>query len=263
MAKKKLRNWLLLNKVLFVSNKKKLAFLFICLFQINLNGQIANYINNGSFEDKINCNLPVYGFKAKYWRGLDSLNTGIIYASTCYSNVPYGGFDFQYPRSGNSYFSFTPLCVPPACSSNNNRAYIKNRLKGLLVNGKTYCVKLYVNITNNSTYGVSNIDLFFGDYNIDTITKAVTPITYIIPQVQNPTGNIITDTLNWIPITGTFVANGTEKYCVIGNFKSDAATTKTLVNPTNLPAVACDILIDDVSCIPIDLPAYAGDVVYT
>ena len=64
--------------------------------------------------------------------------------------------------------------------------------------------------------------------------------------------------MNWVSITGTFVANGTEKNCVIGNFRTDAATTKTLVNSTYLPAITCDILIDDVSCIPIDLPAYAG-----
>jgi hypothetical protein len=69
---------------------------------------------------------------------------------------------------------------------------------------------------------------------------------------------MVTDTMGWTLITGTFVANGTEKHCVIGNFKSDANTNKILINPTNLPAIACDVLIDDVSCIPTDLPAYAG-----
>jgi hypothetical protein len=58
------------------------------------------------------------------------------------------------------------------------------------------------------------------------------------------------------------VANGTEKHCVIGNFKSDAATTKTLINSSSLPTIGCDILIDDISCIPIDLPAYAGPDVF-
>ena len=58
------------------------------------------------------------------------------------------------------------------------------------------------------------------------------------------------------------MANGTEKHCVIGNFKSDAATTKTLINSSSLPTIGCDILIDDVSCIPIDLPAYAGPDVF-
>jgi hypothetical protein len=69
---------------------------------------------------------------------------------------------------------------------------------------------------------------------------------------------MITDTLGWTLITGTFVANGTEKHCVIGNFKSDANTNKILINPTILPTIGCDILVEDVSCIPTDLPAFAG-----
>ncbi len=64
--------------------------------------------------------------------------------------------------------------------------------------------------------------------------------------------------LNWIPITGTFVANGTEKYMMIGNFKSDTNTNKLLTNPTNLPASASEYLIDAVSCIELNIPAYAG-----
>lgn len=83
-------------------------------------------------------------------------------------------------------------------------------------------------------------------------------MSYLIPQIQNPSNNIITDTLNWTAITGTFIATGDEKFMVIGNFRSDAATTKTLINSTNLPAVFTDICIDAVSCIELNLPAYAG-----
>jgi hypothetical protein len=45
---------------------------------------------------------------------------------------------------------------------------------------------------------------------------------------------------------------------MIGNFKNDANTNTVLVNPTNLPAVFSDYIFDDISCIDIDLPAYAG-----
>ncbi len=99
---------------------------------------------------------------------------------------------------------------------------------------------------------------FQNDNGIDTITKFTIPLTYIVPQIQNSTGNIISDTLNWTLVTGTFVANGNEKHCVIGNFKSDANTNKVLINTTNLPFIFADCAIDDVSCIPLDLPAYAG-----
>src|SRR5690606_22419827 len=68
----------------------------------------------------------------------------------------------------------------------------------------------------------------------------------------------ITDTLNWVAITGTFVANGTEKYLLLGNFLSDDDTDTLMINPTNLPTIATEAGIDDVSCIPLDLEAYAG-----
>jgi hypothetical protein len=127
-----------------------------------------------------------------------------------------------------------------------------------LQSGITYCVKFYVCVGNPATYGIDGFGAYFGDNSLDTITKCCVPLTYLVPQVQNIMGNIISDTLNWTLITGTFVANGTEKHMVIGNFKSDAATTKTLINSTNLPYIGMDACIDDVSCIPVDLPAYAG-----
>jgi hypothetical protein len=54
------------------------------------------------------------------------------------------------------------------------------------------------------------------------------------------------------------VANGTEKFMLLGNFKSDIATNSIVINPTNLPLIATDFLFDDISVIDIDLSAYAG-----
>jgi hypothetical protein len=117
-------------------------------------------------------------------------------------------------------------------------------------------------VGNPATYGIDSFGAYFGDNSLDTITTCCIPLNYLIPQIQNPVGNIISDTLNWTLITGTFVASGNEKHMVIGNFKTDAATTKTLINSSNLPFVAMDACIDDVSCIPIDLSAYAGPDLY-
>jgi hypothetical protein len=99
---------------------------------------------------------------------------------------------------------------------------------------------------------------YFGDNTLDTISYAYVPLIYINPQIQNPSNNIIKDTLNWTAITGTFIATGVEKFMLIGNFKSDAATNKQLIDPTNTNPIGTDVCIDDVSCIPIDLPAFAG-----
>jgi hypothetical protein len=98
--------------------------------------------------------------------------------------------------------------------------------------------------------------MYFGDASVDTIKYCVMPLTYLVPQVQY-SGPPITDTLNWTAISGTFTAAGDEKYLLLGNFKSDAATNTVLINPS-LTAQATDLYIDDVSVIELNAPAYAG-----
>jgi len=215
-----------------------------------MNAQTANYISNGSFEE--DCPTVVNPI---YWPGIDSLLcSGGGFASECplVANAPLNGFTYQKARTGKAYMIST--FFQPGVSI----GYLSNRLKQKLVSNKTYCVRFYVNISGNSTYGMDSFGAYFGGTELDTISQCNVPLTYLNPQIQNPVGNIITDTLAWTLITGTFVASGNEKYAAIGNFKADAQVNKIFINPANSPAIFTDVCIDDVSCIPIDLPAYAG-----
>jgi len=254
-------------KKLLLRDNSKLLSLFIlfigpCFTSFSqINSGIANFVSNGGFEDSFNCT----SLMPKFWRGIDSLNSnGGYYCSACSNigNVPLNLFTYQLPKKGLSYLMNGFLCVPPACADNFNRGYLRNRLKSNLQAGKTYCVKFYVNISNNSTYGMDGFAAYFCDNSIDTITQSNIPLTYLNPQVQNPNGNIITDTLNWSLVTGTFVASGIEKFLLIGNFKSDAATNKININPTSTLGIGTDVCVDQVSCIDVDLPAYAGPDTY-
>jgi hypothetical protein len=110
--------------------------------------------------------------------------------------------------------------------------------------------------TNNNRIAIDKFGAYFSDAALDTINYCEVPLTYLNPQVENQNG-IITDTLNWTPVQGTFVANGTEKYMVIGNFRTNAATNTLLIN-SPLAFMSADIYVDDVSLIELDLPAYAG-----
>ncbi|MBK7666004.1 MAG: T9SS type A sorting domain-containing protein [Sphingobacteriaceae bacterium] len=70
-------------------------------------------------------------------------------------------------------------------------------------------------------------------------------------------GNTIGDTLNWIEVSGTFTASGNESYLTLGNFLSDAATTKTVSNGSQTTDLNF-YFIDDVSVIDFNLSASAG-----
>lgn len=254
-----LKNWLSPNNIsLCFSNKNKMGFLLILFFSFKIsNAQIANYVSNGGFEEIIDCNNP-FPFKIKSWGNIDTTKAGFYALNTCYGNVPYAGLGrFQYPRHGSGFILGTVLCDVNNCNPNTNRNYFKNRLKSKLVSGVTYCVKFYVNNINVSAFGIDSYGAYFGDNSLDTINYTMKPLTYLTPQVQNPVGNIITDTLNWALITGTFVASGNEKYMVIGNFKNDASTMKSQIQPT-VSYAWCDANFDDVSVIDVNLPANAG-----
>ena len=208
---------------------------------------IANYVSNGSFEDTVN----ILYIRPKFWGSLD---TGKYFGLFLRSpiQVPKNSFGFQRAKTGKNYL------ISILYSTTSSKGYPRNRLRSNLTQGKTYCVTFYVALSNQSTHGIDAIGAYFGDTSLDTITKCNIPITYLTPQIYNPALNVITDTLNWTAITGTYVANGIEQYMVIGNFKSDANTNTTLTNTLNFPANFADYYLDDVSVIDIDLPAYAG-----
>lgn len=175
----------------------------------------------------------------------------------CFFNAPNTGIGFQYPKSGQTFARTTPYCTNP-CTLYASRGYPKNRMKANLEANKTYCVKMYVCRQNDCPYAVSDFGFYFGDNSTDTIKYCNGPITYLTPQVSNPVSNIITDTLNWVAISGTFVATGNEKYLVLGNFNNNAATTSSLVDNSWGTGVWAEYFVDDISCIEVNLPAYAG-----
>lgn len=254
LKKQILRNWLFQNNVFsLIKNYGQIMLVVLLSCHLAKAQQIANYVNNGGFEIPKSTNMQ----KAKYWDSIDSTQNGgqLLSYTIAPFLVPNSSFTHQWPFKGNNHF-ISPVLYKPN-TSQTARGYPRNFLKQTLQNGKTYCVKFYANVTNQSSYAVDGLGALFGDVNIDTITKCNYPISYLNPQIQYTAG-FFTDTMNWLPITGTFVANGTEKYVLLGNFKSDAATNTLMINPTNSVLVFCDMLYDNVSCIDIDLPAFAG-----
>jgi hypothetical protein len=242
------------NGIHFLLNQKGCALLivisgfFSCYSQI-----IGNFVKNGSFEDLYTCNNFSHSLEeARGWLSIDSGSFGAVYRNKCNATAPKNANTFQFPRTGNGYILSTYYY------DNITRGYQKNRLKSQLETGKKYCVKFYVNIANTSPWGIDGFGALFSDASIDTISKCTNPLTYLNPQVKNPMGNVIKDTLLWVPISGTFVATGNEKYLLLGNFIADNAVSTFPLYGPYYPDKWCDVCIDDVSCIEMDLPAYAG-----
>jgi len=236
----------------------KRCYIVLLSFTVSeLSAQIANFISNPSFEDVIaTATLNPYE-AAHHWSSIDSTKCGSHrLRSKKLSSVPIGFGGYQLPKSGGNFIVTQPYCDQNTCLG-ETRWYPRTRLKRQLTAGQVYCVRFFVVATNNSQLAIQQIGAHLGDKWLDTIKNCMSPITHLVPQIENQNG-FLSDTLNWTAISGTCIANGTEKYLVLGNFYSNAMTQTILINPTYLPALGADILIDDVSVIDIDLPAYAG-----
>jgi hypothetical protein len=238
-------------------------FLFTCatlLAQVNL-------VKNPSFEQYSQCPFQDDQIRfANFWSPIDTISTNPLcspeYCNTCTTiggpTIPYDAAFYQYPRTGNgmAQVQVFEMNIPDSYQ----RDYLQGRLYHPLIAGKQYCVTFYVVYEELSGNAIANIGAFFDNGGIDNTDSlgCALPQTTHIPQVENTT--IISDTLNWTKIEGTFTATGTEKFTTIGNFRDKAHTNYTSFVPW--PGSGGDnwswYLVDDVSVIASDAVAYAG-----
>ena len=214
---------------------------------LSLKANAQNLVLNPSFEDTIAC-TGTYAMQCKYWY---TANIGSpdyfseqpdIFCGTSY--VPQSGVGYQYARTGIAYVGLGPFVSTTFPSFANRREYIGGGLSDTLKHGHEYCVSFYVSVAEEFKYVVDGIGLYLSvdsavDYTINTNLS-------FVPQISNLAGNIIYDTLNWVQISGTYIANSGEKYLTIGNFKDDA---NTMIDSTSSTANSAYYFIDDVSVI--------------
>jgi len=227
-------------------------FIVIFLYLVS-NANAQNLVLNPSFEDTIACpTTTAIPMQCKYWY---TANIGSpdyfseqpdIFCGT--SPVPLSNVGYQYARTGIAYVGLVTLMQPLNPNYLNRREYIGGELSDTLKQGHEYCVSFYISVAEELKYVTDGIGLYLSidsavDYTINTNLP-------FVPQISNPSGNIIYDTLNWVQISGTYIANGGEKYLTIGNFKDNANTLIDSIN-NNVPQSRYEsyLFIDDVSVI--------------
>ena len=195
---------------------KKIIFTLL-LFAFCLYAESQNLIPNPSFEIYDTC--PYNPSQINFAPPWFSANTGTPdYFNSCNSsffNVPNNFLGYQTAKSGLGYCGLTFYNNTTAA---NLREYIEIQLSDTLITGVTYCVSFYVSLANVSRYATSNISAYFSN---SILTNATQNYINVIPQIQNDTNNIVTDTVNWFLVWDTYVAVGGEKYFTIGNFETN------------------------------------------
>jgi len=243
---------------------KLIIVVFIICACTPVHAQI-NYVQNGSFEQYSICPDGYDEVALAYrWNGIDTSwapgGGGAIpkclpdYVNACSmwaaASVPSNNKFYQYPRHGNGMMEIT-MFYDYGVPGYVLRDYLQQKFLSSLVAGQSYCVTFYVNMANSS-YAINGIGAYFDNGLIDTTSHCDTPQTQYTPQVLE-TG-IISDTVNWVKVQGSFIANGTEKFMTIGNFWDTAHTSKIHYGSGHFGLY----LIDDVSVIPSNAVADAG-----
>jgi hypothetical protein len=114
-----------------------------------------------------------------------------------------------------------------------------------LQKGVIYKVEFYVNVHNDVPLGCDGIGMYISENKVTDNQQ----LNQLAPQVHNPLGETITDTLNWTLVSGSYVAKGGEKYIAIGNFLEPNEATTTVINSNviNPAPMSSYFYIDDVS----------------
>ncbi len=229
---------------------KKITILCLILNSSILFGQ--NLVPNPSFEYHTRCPFDTTSFPSGFlllaypWQNPSTVGNGDSSPDlfdTCSTNVgfsvPNNAWGNEYPHTGNAYSGI--YCYYKWILS---REYIQVQLIDSLQKKTPYCVEFYVSLADVSTYAANNIGAYFS---VDAISMTGYSNLPYIPQVINSNNNLLINKHGWKKVSGSFIANGGEKYITIGNFNDDPSTDTIFVDSTGWDGGIAYYYIDDVS----------------
>lgn len=165
------------------------------------------------------------------------------YYNACASNgggVPVNDWGYQEAQNGNGYIGIATYGAHPTVS--NYREYFEIELSESLINGQTYFWCMYVSLLDSTNLASNNIGISLTNTQLGNLTSEdmlITPVTW-------SSSNVITDNINWTKLSGSFIANGGEKFLTIGNFYSEASTSSVQVLSNSLNGDLAYYYIDNV-----------------
>jgi hypothetical protein len=201
-------------------------------------GQV-NLVPNPSFEDTLECNGP-FDLTVKNWQSFKESPDYYSYFCTPDMISSLGG---KEPNTGNAYSGFISynLGNPP-----NIREFLGVELISPLIIGQKYFVSYYLSVgyTPNAGYNIAI-------NNIGAIFTTNTFYNMANPNFAHLKANqIVSDFENWIKISGSFIADSTYSYLMLGNFFDDIYTD-TLELSSSVQPHRSYSLVDDV-CVTSD-----------
>ena len=210
-----------------------------------------NLVPNPSFEQYDTCPTDQNQIHfatgwSNYWS--TSPNSSPDYFNSCsttfWTSVPSHFGDYQQPASGNAYAGIYTYETPQASPDNILREFVGAQLLSPLVIGTKYYLSFKTNLALDTNHifnqATNNIGILFS-----TIPHNYYNPTSITNFAHLNSISVITDTLNWTIVSGSFIADSAYEYAIIGNFFDDIHTTILQIQDT-LSDKSAYYYIDDV-----------------
>ncbi len=211
---------------------KRIVVVLIINLMLHHNSIGQNLVPNPSFENYSSCptssgyiyEAPPW-FQPRIWNGNTTNGSSSDFYNTCSNSlnpqagIPSNDFGYQYARTGDGYagiyvsFGYTYA------------EYIEVPLSAPLIANRKYCLSFYVSLSAKYWLATSNIGAYFSTDSLLFVSYSPNVIDSVIPQIDNPSSNILNDTANWMLVSGSFIAAGGEKFMTIGNFHDSINAT--------------------------------------
>jgi len=236
----------------------KISLFAIC-YLLTTTAFAQNLVPNPSFEDTVSCpTLADQVFNSSGWSNYS--NQSPDYFNSCTSNsnidVPNNWGGYQTASSGNAYCAVSSFFP----NTPNEREIIGRDLSSTMAVGTKYYFSMKVNLSINtftsSSYACNKLGVRFS-----TVPYNPSQPSPINNTAHIWTDSIITDTLNWTTIFGSFVADSAYNYIALGNFYDDANTDTTKIVNGTPSFIFAYYYVDDV-CVSTD-SSFCANYLYT
>ncbi len=245
---------------IFYNYMRSIALLFLLMPVL---GWSQNLVLNPSFEDTLVIENTSHLYLCSNW----ILPTAV--SSDWFSTNPEAqcsfcccgtqsiteNFGFQTPFEGEAIAGivlYTDDSKPGEYSQ--YKEYIEGELAEQLVAGVRYAVKLKLSLADSSAFAVNKFGVYFSNEQVDLWGQGNFSFSELDfdPQVVYTNPNYFTDTSEWINLSSTFIASGSEQYFIIGSFEDNAAMNALLVNETGVTLQYYSHYFFDEICVSLD-----------
>jgi outer membrane protein OmpA-like peptidoglycan-associated protein len=206
-----------------------IGVIFLLLFCVLNYGYSQNLVLNPSFENFINCPVKLGNLEqdVEDWNMPTLGSTDYFNGCSKAMGTP-KNFNGQQPADFGVGYVGLYMFAP-----NDYREYIEASLTSTLKKGERYTISFYVSLAERSDFAVKEFGIRFSEFQVQVETSRVLSSMHF-SKLKGDTSNQLeikyskfySDEIEWIKLKQEFVANGTENYLIIGNFKNNKRTQK-------------------------------------